>query len=361
MKIDIFPHIYPKRFAERVLSLSSAGLYMQKRFREIPVLTDLDLRFRIMDRYGDYVQVLTLSSPPIEAMGTPEETPELARLANDGMAALVEKYPDRFPGFVASLPMNNPEVALREMDRAVTGLGATGVQIFSNVNGRPLDEAEFQPLFAGMAAFNLPVWLHPARSPDFPDYQTEKRSRYDFWWVFGWPYETTIAMGRLVFSGIFDQHPDLMIIAHHMGAMIPFFEGRAGSGLDQLGSRTEDPDDAVALGPPSSSPARLLPAVLRRHRAVRGPTRPGMRACLLRRRSRPLRHRHAVRSREGAGLHSGDDPVSRGNAGLLRGESEDLRGERPEAPQTQAAVGGQEGGLFITRVTPLGRDAIRKI
>ncbi len=221
---------------------------MQKRFREIPVLTDLDLRFRIMDRYGDYVQVLTLSSPPIEAMGTPEETPELARLANDGMAQLVAKYPDRFPGFVASLPMNNPEAALREMDRAVTGLGATGVQIFSNVNGRPLDEAEFQPFFAGMAAFNLPVWLHPARSPDFPDYQTEKRSRYDFWWVFGWPYETTIAMGRLVFSGIFDQHPDLMIIAHHMGAMIPFFEERAGSGLDQLGSRTEDPDDAVALG-----------------------------------------------------------------------------------------------------------------
>jgi predicted TIM-barrel fold metal-dependent hydrolase len=248
VKIDIFPHIYPKRFAERALSLSSAGLYMQKRFREIPVLTDLDLRFRIMDRYGDYVQVLTLSSPPIEAMGTPEETPELARLANDGMAALVEKYPDRFPGFVASLPMNNPEAALREMDRAVTGLGATGVQIFSNVNGRPLDEAEFQPLFAGMAAFNLPVWLHPARSPDFPDYQTEKRSRYDFWWVFGWPYETTIAMGRLVFSGIFDQHPDLMIIAHHLGAMIPFFAERAGSGLDQLGSRTEDPDDAVALG-----------------------------------------------------------------------------------------------------------------
>jgi predicted TIM-barrel fold metal-dependent hydrolase len=216
VKIDIFPHIYPKRFAERALSLSSAGLYMQKRFREIPVLTDLDLRFRIMDRYGDYVQVLTLSSP--------------------------------LPGFVASLPMNNSEAALREMDRAVTGLGATGVQIFSNVNGRPLDEAEFQPLFAGMAAFNLPVWLHPARSPDFPDYQTEKRSRYDFWWVFGWPYETTIAMGRLVFSGIFDRHPDLMIIAHHLGAMIPFFAERAGSGLDQLGSRTEDPDDAVALG-----------------------------------------------------------------------------------------------------------------
>ena len=248
MKIDIFPHIYPKRFSDRLFSLSGPGLEMRNRFREIPVLTDLDLRFRIMDRFGDYVQVLTLASPPIEALGSPQTTPELARLANDGMAELVANYPDRFPGFVASMPMNNPEAALKEMDRAIAELGATGIQIFSNVNGRPLDEPEFQPLFARMAELNLPIWLHPARISNSPDYQTEKRSRYDFWWVFGWPYETTIAMGRLVFSGIFDRHPNLMIIAHHLGAMIPYFEGRVGPGLDQLGSRTDDPDDAVALG-----------------------------------------------------------------------------------------------------------------
>ncbi|HLE04506.1 MAG TPA: amidohydrolase family protein, partial [Anaerolineales bacterium] len=248
MKIDIYPHILPKRFAERIFSLPATGLNMQKRFREVPALTDLDLRFRIMDRYGDYVQVLTLCSPPVEVLGTPQETPELACIANDGMAELVEKYPDRFPGFVASLPMNNPEAALKEIERAIIKLGATGVQIFSNVNGRSLDEPEFQPLFARMAAFNLPIWLHPTRAPSFPDYQTEKRSRYDLWWVFGWPYETTIAMGRLVFSGIFDRHPNLAIITHHMGAMLPYFEGRAGPGLDQLGSRTDDPDDAVVLG-----------------------------------------------------------------------------------------------------------------
>lgn len=248
MKIDIFPHIYPKSFAERILSDSGPAIEMAVRFRQIPVLTDLDLRFRIMDRFGDYVQVLTLSSPPIELLGTAKQTPELARMANDGMAELVEKHPARFPGFVASLAMNNPEAALMEIDRAINELGATGIQIFSNVNGRPLDEPEFQPLFARMAALDLPIWLHPARSPNFPDYQTEKRSRYDFWWVFGWPYETTIAMGRLVFSGIFDRHPNLKIISHHLGAMLPYFEGRAGAGLDQLGSRTEDPDDAVALG-----------------------------------------------------------------------------------------------------------------
>lgn len=248
MKIDIFPHIYPQRFAERTSDMSGPGLEMQKRFRDIPVLTDLDLRFRIMDGFQNYLQVLTLASPPIEALGAPANTPGLARLANDGMADLVAKYPHRFPGFVASMPMNNPDAALAEIDRAITELGATGIQIFSNVNGRPLDEPEFRPLFAKMAQLNLPIWLHPTRGSRVADYPTEQRSRYDLWWVFGWPYETTIAMGRLVFDGVFDRHPELMIITHHLGGMLPFFEERAGAGLDQLGSRTEDADDAAALG-----------------------------------------------------------------------------------------------------------------
>ncbi len=221
MKIDIFPHIFPPRFYERMLEVAPPGLYMQKRVRGIPVLVDLDERLRIMDRYEGYVQVLTLASPPIEALGGPDLTPELARLANDGMAELVARHPDRFPGFVASLPMNNPDAALREIDRAVGQLRATGIQIFSNVNGRPLDEPEFLPIFERMAALGLPIWLHPARPATFADYPSEKRSRYDLWWAFGWPYDTTIAMGRIVFAGLFDRFPDLKIITHHMGAMLP--------------------------------------------------------------------------------------------------------------------------------------------
>ncbi|MBI4637191.1 MAG: amidohydrolase [Candidatus Rokubacteria bacterium] len=248
MKIDIFPHIFPRRFFDRMLDVAPGGQYMQKRMRAIPVLVDLEERLRIMDRHDGYVQVLTLASPPIEALGGPDLTPDLARLANDGMAEIVVRYPDRFPGFVASLPMNNPDAALREMDRAIAELHATGVQMFSNVNGRPLDGPEFQPLFERMAAHRLPIWLHPARPASFADYPGEKRSRYDLWWAFGWPYETTIAMARLVFSGLFDRLPELAIITHHMGAMLPYFEGRAGGGLDQLGGRTDDPDDAVALG-----------------------------------------------------------------------------------------------------------------
>jgi predicted TIM-barrel fold metal-dependent hydrolase len=248
MKIDIFPHILPRRYFDRLLRVAPPGLHMQKRISGIPVLVDVNLRFKIMDRYEGYVQVLTLAAPPIEAVAaSPDASPDLARLANDELAALVMTHPDRVLGFVASLPMNNPEAALAEVDRAVDQLGATGVQIFSNVNGRPLDRPEYQPIFARMAERRLPIWIHPTRPASVPDYSGESRSKYDIWWAFGWPYETSAAMARLVFSGLFDRHPDLVIITHHMGAMIPFCAGRIGSGLDQLGSRTDDPDDLGAL------------------------------------------------------------------------------------------------------------------
>jgi len=246
MKIDIFPHILPREYFDRMLRVAPTGMALQKRMSGIPVLVDLEQRLSIMDRYEGYVQVLTLANPPIEVVGGPEASPELARLANDGMAEVVAKHPDRFPGFVASLPMNNPEAAVREIDRAIDDLHATGVQIFTNVAGRPLDSPEYQPVFERMAQRDLPIWMHPARPAAVADYAGETRSRYDLWWAFGWPYETAVAMARLLFSGLFDRHPNLKIITHHLGGMVPHFEGRVGGGLDQLGKRTDDPDDATA-------------------------------------------------------------------------------------------------------------------
>ena len=248
MKIDVFPHILPKRYFDRLLAVAPPGMALQKRMSGIPVLVDLDLRFTMMDRWEGYVQVLTLANPPIEVVAPPAASPDLALLANDEMAAIVASHPDRFPGFVASLPMNNPDAALAELERALDDLGATGVQVFSNVNGRPLDLPEYQPIFARMAERRRPIWMHPARPATVADYAGEPRSKYDLWWAFGWPYETSVAMGRLVFSGLFDRYPELVIITHHLGAMIPFCEGRIGGGLDQLGARSDDPDDGGALG-----------------------------------------------------------------------------------------------------------------
>jgi predicted TIM-barrel fold metal-dependent hydrolase len=180
-------------------------------------------------------------------MGGPPLAAELARIANDGMAGLVARYPDRFVGFVASLAMNDVEASLIEIERSIFELGASGIQIFTNVNGRPLDDPAYLPIFSKMAEANLPIWLHPTRGPSFPDYQTEPKSKYELWWVFGWPYETSVAMARIALAGYFDVLPTLKIITHHMGGMIPYFSGRTGSGMDQLGARTEDEDLSIVL------------------------------------------------------------------------------------------------------------------
>jgi predicted TIM-barrel fold metal-dependent hydrolase len=138
--------------------------------------------------------------------------------------------------------MNDIDAAMGELERAMGSLRARGIQICSNIQGKPLDLPEYQPIFAAMASYDLPIWMHPYRSADIPDYPTEERSLYEIWWTLGWPYESSVAMSRLVFSGIFDRHPNLKIITHHMGGMIPYFEGRVGPGLDQLGTRTSDRD-----------------------------------------------------------------------------------------------------------------------
>jgi len=163
------------------------------------------------------------------------------------MAELVRKHPDRFVGFAAALPMNDPEASVKEAQRAVTDLGAKGIQIHSNVLGKPLVAAEFLPLFEAMVGYDLPIWLHPYRGANFPDYLTEQSSEYEIWWTFGWPYDTSAAMARMVFAGLFDKWPTLKVIAHHMGAMVPYFAGRVGPGWDQLGARTSDRDLSQVL------------------------------------------------------------------------------------------------------------------
>jgi len=246
-KIDIFNHLFPKSFFDKMIKVAPNQKDIGKRVQTIPVIVDLEKRFRVMDQFEDYVQVICLPNPPLEVLGSPEVTAELAQIANDGMAEYVAKYPDRFPGFIASLSLSNPEAALTELERAIKDLKAVGVQFFTNVKGAPLDLPEFEPLFAKMVEFDLPIWIHPARAAHFPDYLTEKKSKYEIWWTFGWPYETSVAMSRIVFAGYFDKYPTLKIITHHLGGMIPYFEGRVGPGWDQLGSRTSDEDYTVVL------------------------------------------------------------------------------------------------------------------
>jgi len=247
IKIDLYNHIFPEPYFRKMMELAPDHRDLGKRVRNIPMLMDLDVRFRVMDRFDDYCQVLSTAAPAPETLADPDASPELARAGNDGMADLCAKYPDRFPAFIATLPMNNVEATLDEIDRAIGELGARGIQIYTNVAGRPLDAPEFAAIFEKIAAYDLPVWVHPDRPATFADYPGEAKSKYEIWWTFGWPYETSVFMARLVFSGIFDRLPNLKIITHHMGGMVPFFEGRVGPGWDQLGSRTSDEDYSVIL------------------------------------------------------------------------------------------------------------------
>jgi predicted TIM-barrel fold metal-dependent hydrolase len=242
--IDAFNHFFPAGVWARMLDAPGMGANIGKRMRNLPAIFDLDERFRVMDqfRHHDYTQVISLGMPPLENFGSPELSVELARLANDGQAELVRKYPDRFAGFLASLPMNAPDEAAREAERSFRELGASGLQIHTNILGAPLDDERFVPIYGVAAKYGRPVMLHPSRGPNMPDYLTETESQYEIWWTFGWPYETSAAMARLVFSGIMDRLPELKVLAHHLGAMVPYFEGRVGPGCDQLGARTSGRD-----------------------------------------------------------------------------------------------------------------------
>ena len=165
---------------------------------------------------------------------------------NDGFAEICAKYPDQFPGWVAQAALIAPDGGVREAERALKN-GALGVQIYTNIAGKPLDDPAFEPFFAAMNRLNKPIWMHPARAANFPDYLSEKKSKYEIWWTFGWSYETAAAMARLVFSGIMDKYPNLKIITHHFGGIVPMLEGRIGPGWDQLGARTSDEDLSLIL------------------------------------------------------------------------------------------------------------------
>ena len=247
MIIDIYTHLAPRTFIDHLERQSSNLGNIAQRLLGIKPLFDLDTRFSAMDVDTDYRQVISLPNPAIEDMSPPGHGLEIARIANDELAALVTKYPDRFAAFAAAVDLRDVEEAIDEARRAVSELGAAGVQIYTNVAGLPLDDPRFRPFFAAMAELGRPIWLHPTRTAALSDFASEAKSRFEMWWCFGWPYDTSVAMTRLVLDGLFDRHPDIKIITHHLGGMIPYFAGRVGAGLDVLGSRTKDEDYSHVL------------------------------------------------------------------------------------------------------------------
>lgn len=226
MKIDIYSHILPKKYKEALYRYSDK-FSLEKDIHQLrPSLTNNEDRFRLLDQHEDMVQVLVVTNPPLEQAVPPQTAVDLARLCNDEVAELVSKFPKRYIAAVANLPMNNVKAALKETERAIEELGLKGIQIYSSIQGKPISSKEFMPLYELMVHYDLPIWIHPVRTIDVPDYPTEKNSYYGISNMFGWPFDTTAAMTRLIFAGIFEKFPNIKFITHHAGGMVPYFAAR---------------------------------------------------------------------------------------------------------------------------------------
>jgi aminocarboxymuconate-semialdehyde decarboxylase len=220
MKIDIFTHIIPEKYwAAAYKKYPSIG-------EEQPDGMPIDIRLRTMERYPEVLQVLTSPPiPPLEELLTPADQVELCRIANDEMAELVVKYPDKFLGAVACLPLQDMDAALEEADRAITQLGFKGVLVVAALFGEQLDDPKYRPLYEKMAKYDLPIWIHPCNSPKTVE-ESPNPIEVPPYVLFTWPLATSNSMLHIITAGIFDDYPDIKFITHHCGGVTPLLEGR---------------------------------------------------------------------------------------------------------------------------------------
>lgn len=189
----------------------------------------LSKRLDVMDKFGIDIQILSIGTPgtDVSMLGIPPSVSvRVARKINDSIAKAVATHSSRFSG-IAEIPALSPDEALDELERCHSSLGLKGVQLYSNIGGKPLDSPEFRPIFQKAAKLKMPILIHPTNSV-----QNETRNyelSFNLQMMFGWPFETTLAVSRIVLSGMLDEYPELKIIIHHAGAMLPFFSQRVES------------------------------------------------------------------------------------------------------------------------------------
>lgn len=223
-RIDAFAHLLPAELRGKVLDSAAPSADLVN-WAGLEPLYDLDHRLADLDEHAIDVQFVTTPSPPLESLFDTPTTLRMAELANDGMAKAVGELPERLRG-VATIPLVDSGWAVRELRRSVLELGLAGPLVYTHVRGRAIDHPDLEPFWAEAEALGVPVWLHPDRARKDGDYVDEPNSRYGLFLVLGWPYETSIAIARLVLSGVIARHPGLHVIVHHGGAMVPFFHRR---------------------------------------------------------------------------------------------------------------------------------------
>jgi aminocarboxymuconate-semialdehyde decarboxylase len=198
---------------------------------------DLERRLAAMDRTGVDMHALSLTTPMVD-WAPPAFAKSLAETYNDAASAAHRCYPDRFVG-LAALPMQDPGLALRELERASGLPGLRGLHLSTHVNGRNLDEKPFFPVFARCASLGWPIFLHPVKP-----LAHERLSRYHLGNLLGNPFETAVAAASLVFGRVLDELPDLEVVLPHAGGAFPSLVGRLDRGTlvrAELGHMTRPP------------------------------------------------------------------------------------------------------------------------
>jgi predicted TIM-barrel fold metal-dependent hydrolase len=228
-KIDCQSHLFaPELIALMAQRTTDPLVYTQDGVRYLrmgdwlrkvpPLYLDVDAKLAAMDASGIAITALSINDPGPEWFGV--DGPTAAQVANDFVAGVVQQHPTRFFGLCV-LPLQNMPAALVELDRCVQKLAMRGILLYSNLAGRFVDEPEFRPLFARAVELDVPVLLHPAKP-----LTTEFVNAYELTSTLGNMFENTIALTRLLMSGILDEFPTLKLVCPHLGGTLPYIIGR---------------------------------------------------------------------------------------------------------------------------------------
>jgi len=190
----------------------------QWRRKLLPKHTDINAKLADMDRAGIRMAALSINDPGPELFG--KDSPAMAVLLNDFVADAVRRHPSRFFG-LAVLPFNSPDSMLKEFERSVTKLGMKGILLYSNLAGRFPDEEPFRPLFAEAERHGVPILLHPAYPTTY-----DATKGYEMAAGLGLMFDTTIALSRIILSGLLEKHPNLKLVCPHVGGALPYLIGR---------------------------------------------------------------------------------------------------------------------------------------
>ena len=231
MKIDVHGHIYPDEYLNQMEKMSDIiqvvklpggrSIMKDKKGTTLgaTVRVSIEDRIAIMDETGIDIQILSLANPNVY-FADDKTNLFLAQTTNDHLSEVCKKYPNRFMCF-ASVPLNNVEDSIREIRRAINDLKMNGLALGTNINGKPLDSAEFWPFFEEVDKMGLPVLIHPMAPAGI-----EAVREYDLIPVLGFVFETTIAVTRMVCSGLLERCKNINLILSHLGGTLPYLIGR---------------------------------------------------------------------------------------------------------------------------------------